>query len=139
MTLVAEQSKPREEIVGYFGRLFRFRLKREPSPLWDILISYSCDLFPGELVEEIERAYRDGLVNFRAIPLEEVRGFLARSLEEVMRALRENGNCKMIRDTAAEMSWWASFNEKPAAKPKAGRNDRCPCGSGRKYRKCCGA
>jgi hypothetical protein len=24
------------------------------------------------------------------------------------------------------------------AKPKAGRNERCPCGSGRKYKKCCG-
>lgn len=25
-----------------------------------------------------------------------------------------------------------------AASPKAGRNDPCPCGSGRKYKKCCG-
>jgi len=23
--------------------------------------------------------------------------------------------------------------------PKVGRNDLCPCGSGRKYEKCCGA
>jgi uncharacterized protein len=23
--------------------------------------------------------------------------------------------------------------------PKIGRNDPCPCGSGRKYKKCCGA
>lgn len=22
--------------------------------------------------------------------------------------------------------------------PKVGRNDRCPCGSGKKYKKCCG-
>jgi predicted aspartyl protease len=26
-----------------------------------------------------------------------------------------------------------------AAQPKAGRNDPCPCGSGKKYKKCCGA
>jgi SEC-C motif-containing protein len=25
------------------------------------------------------------------------------------------------------------------ANPRAGRNDPCPCGSGRKYKKCCGA
>jgi uncharacterized protein YecA (UPF0149 family) len=25
------------------------------------------------------------------------------------------------------------------AKAKAGRNDPCPCGSGKKYKKCCGA
>lgn len=28
--------------------------------------------------------------------------------------------------------------ETPAPAPKAGRNDPCPCGSGRKYKKCCG-
>ncbi len=27
----------------------------------------------------------------------------------------------------------------PAAAPKVGRNDPCPCGSGKKYKKCCGA
>jgi hypothetical protein len=25
------------------------------------------------------------------------------------------------------------------AAPKTGRNDPCPCGSGRKFKKCCGA
>ena len=30
--------------------------------------------------------------------------------------------------------------EKPyLAPPKVGRNDACPCGSGRKYKKCCSA
>ena len=30
--------------------------------------------------------------------------------------------------------------EKPEVRegPKIGRNDLCPCGSGRKYKKCCG-
>jgi len=26
----------------------------------------------------------------------------------------------------------------PAKKVKVGRNDPCPCGSGKKYKKCCG-
>ncbi|MBF0569699.1 MAG: SEC-C domain-containing protein [Candidatus Omnitrophica bacterium] len=26
----------------------------------------------------------------------------------------------------------------PSAQPKVGRNDPCPCGSGKKYKKCCG-
>jgi preprotein translocase subunit SecA len=25
------------------------------------------------------------------------------------------------------------------AEPKVGRNDPCPCGSGKKYKRCCGA
>ncbi|MGB0911339.1 MAG: SEC-C metal-binding domain-containing protein, partial [Nitrospirales bacterium] len=24
------------------------------------------------------------------------------------------------------------------SEPKIGRNDQCPCGSGKKYKKCCG-
>lgn len=28
---------------------------------------------------------------------------------------------------------------KPSTKAAAGRNDRCPCGSGRKWKTCCGA
>jgi SEC-C motif len=37
----------------------------------------------------------------------------------------------------------SSFEEYPEpyvrAEPKVGRNDPCPCGTGKKYKKCCGA
>jgi uncharacterized protein len=33
----------------------------------------------------------------------------------------------------------ANFNAGPARSDKVGRNEPCPCGSGRKYKKCCGA
>ncbi|MCL0091229.1 SEC-C metal-binding domain-containing protein [Dehalococcoidia bacterium] len=29
-------------------------------------------------------------------------------------------------------------HEVAEAKPKVGRNDPCPCGSGKKFKKCCG-
>jgi preprotein translocase subunit SecA len=32
-----------------------------------------------------------------------------------------------------------SIVRKPATSKKVGRNDPCPCGSGKKYKKCCGA
>ncbi|HEY8461009.1 MAG TPA: SEC-C metal-binding domain-containing protein [Blastocatellia bacterium] len=31
------------------------------------------------------------------------------------------------------------LNDPYAAPKKIGRNDPCPCGSGKKYKKCCGA
>lgn len=38
--------------------------------------------------------------------------------------------------------YWAIVRQPPAtvrhAQPKVGRNDPCPCGSGRKYKQCCG-
>ena len=30
-------------------------------------------------------------------------------------------------------------DEEPVVQKKVGRNDPCPCGSGKKYKKCCGA
>ncbi|MBV8466842.1 MAG: DUF1186 domain-containing protein [Burkholderiales bacterium] len=58
------------------------------------------------------------------------------------------------RDTVAELGRWACFHpdedddeeddgppQEPFVReaPKVGRNDPCPCGSGKKYKKCCGA
>ncbi len=55
-------------------------------------------------------------------------------------------------DTIRELSNWAAFNPEPRAKKpatvsfydpesnpfrKVGRNDPCPCGSGKKFKKCC--
>ena len=37
--------------------------------------------------------------------------------------------------------FWMTYEEtpSPARSLKVGRNEPCPCGSGRKYKKCCGA
>ena len=64
-----------------------------------------------------------------------------------------------ITDVARETSWWQCFQDDPVLKaerekvirqldvpppkpyrapPRIGRNDPCPCGSGKKYKKCCG-
>jgi hypothetical protein len=48
---------------------------------------------------------------------------------------------------AEATAWWGDFREGTAAPPaepykappKVGRNEPCPCESGRKYKKCCGA
>jgi len=33
---------------------------------------------------------------------------------------------------------WLKAGQKALAQPKSGRNEPCPCGSGKKYKKCCG-
>ena len=37
-----------------------------------------------------------------------------------------------------EMPWKEEENETIVKEDKIGRNDSCPCGSGKKYKKCCG-
>lgn len=43
------------------------------------------------------------------------------------------------RKLRESISMPASQNQQPVKKKKIGRNDPCPCGSGKKYKKCCGA
>lgn len=80
--------------------------------------------------------------------------------------MHNDPNYQLIHDTIRELEWWACFDEKDnnrimdlpllknsylektitqkiqtepyRAEHKIGRNDPCPCGSGKKYKKCCG-
>ena len=36
-------------------------------------------------------------------------------------------------------AFWKARRHSPRRATKTGRNDPCPCGSGRKYKRCCGA
>ena len=157
--LVLEHSgqMPRDQVVGYFQRLFGGRLKRTHSHAWNGLVSAVGDLPAQELLEDVRRAYEDGLVD---------PGFA--SLEGIERDLRSHPEGRrdghyVITDAINEMEWWASFHQEDsgpkiqpklgtpvpppatpapspsdytAAKPfvrepKIGRNDPCPCGSGK--------
>jgi Protein of unknown function (DUF1186)/SEC-C motif len=164
VTLVAAGQKTRDEIVSYFAALFRGKLVRKWSHVWDTLVSYSSDLYPEELLDDIEQAYEDGLVDPSYIGFDDVKRDIAMGKEHILARLRDNPHRRLVDDTVAEMGWWACFREsgqngadspmevsektklKPGiaasqiirAKPKIGRNERCPCGSGKKYKKCCG-
>ncbi len=165
VTLVAVGQKSRDEMVSYFASLFRGKLAREWSHVWDSLVCDSSDLYPAELLDDIERAYEEGLVEPGHIGLDDVRRDLALGKDRVLARLADDPHRRLVEDTVKEMGWWACFrddapsgvkeaaqasakdNLKPAAvsaqiestKPKTGRNEPCPCGSGKKYKKCCGA
>jgi hypothetical protein len=165
VTLVAAGQKSRDEIVSYFARLFRGTLVRKWSHVWDTLVSYSSDLYPEELLDDIKQAYEQGLVDPGYIGFDDVKRDLAVGKDRILARLADNPHRRLVEDTVAEMGWWACFRAdsqdrakstalgsaktslNPAAgssrinkaTPKTGRNEPCPCGSGKKYKKCCGA
>ena len=161
VTLVASGQKSRDEIVSYFAGLFRGKLVRKWSHAWDTLVSYSSDLYPEELLVDIKKAYEDDLVDPGYIGFDDVERDLAMGKERILARLADNPHRRLVEDTVAEMGWWACFREDRAknttrvapnsklspapsspisrATPKIGRNEPCPCGSGKKYKKCCGA
>jgi hypothetical protein len=149
--LVLEEQLPREQVVDYYRSLFHGKLKREPDFIWSALVIACCDLYPEELLPDIEQAYDDGLVELFFIQMDSVQKALAEGKEVTLQKARQHrGN--LIGDTIAEMKWWACFKQDiptPRTKnpritkrlvdtgKKVGRNDPCPCGSGKKYKKCC--
>ncbi len=123
------------------------------------LVSASARLCAIELSRDVELAYRDGLVWPGYISPENIEEDHALGPEGVVARLARSHRLP-ITDAIRAMEWWASF-KKPkkalardvgvalggqlggsaAAKKstKIGRNQPCPCGSGKKYKKCCGS
>ncbi len=109
---------------------------------FNLVLMILAELGATQYWPQIEEWHRAGLID----PiLEDLNG-----LHKTVFASAEERRALMfkpcyIRDTVAEMSGWACFNEpEPTdtytrAQPKIGRNDACPCGSGKKFKKCCGA
>jgi hypothetical protein len=159
--LHAEDVLQRDDVIAYLKALFSGRIEREYSYVWSAMVNAACDLYPEELMEDIHRAYADGLVDPSNVSPDDVDKVLKRGRERAladMRGFRKG----LIGDVAEEISWWACFRENVdaelpgfipydddgfwlppvvetvvRAEPKIGRNDPCPCGSGRKYKKCC--
>lgn len=150
-----------ETIQNYCTELFRGKLTREPNHIWNSLVS-CCRAFGFiELLDDIRQAYKEELV-------EDFFQRLSRVEEDILKnhgkpdILDEEIKASLIDSTADELQWWASFQPKPKPgslkrpavipqerfihtdttfireTPKAGRNESCPCGSGKKFKKCCG-
>jgi hypothetical protein len=144
VALVLSGDLERDSVIDYFKSLFRDKLPREPSHAWDSLVSCSTDLYPEEVYEDIEFSFREGLVDHAFIRPEIVRGTLDAGKEQTLARLKDYPWYRLIENTVKEMESWACFRPEAnkledKAKQKVGRNQPCPCGSGKKYKKCCGA
>jgi hypothetical protein len=154
VTLVAEGVADRDATVQYIGQLFR-TVRREPSQVWNSLVAAACDLHPAELIAEIKQAYRDDLIDPFNINMKDVMNDLGLGQERVLARLARDPHHRFVTDTIREFGSWHCFHRNessaepiiaraaiPASSPslpapRIGRNAPCPCGSGRKFKKCC--
>ena len=58
------------------------------------------------------------------------------NLQEYANTIRYDMEDMQMEDGAADN--YAEFRQQPLHVEKIGRNDPCPCGSGKKFKKCCG-
>ena len=112
--------------------------------MWNSLAANSVDIEAVSLVPELRRAYDDRLIEpqyMNPSELDEVEAARGRMLEKT------RTRDPPIDDVVEATAWWGCFEEERAsaaraepykASPKVGRNEPCPCGSGKKYKRCCG-
>jgi len=166
LPLVVSGEKSREEAMAYYKSLFEGGLEDWNEVVWSELVDCANDLYPEEVYDHIKKAYADGLVDESYIDPDWVDEQMTLGKEEVLAELPEVNH--LIEDAASEIRLWFQYRDydedweeedwdtdgwrlsalnghnlapqTPFRAPeKIGRNDPCPCGSGKKYKKCCGA
>lgn len=150
VTLMVEGALPRDALIEYLRELLHLEVVRGAPFRCANVIAIATDIYPEELMPEIREAYARDLVEEDYIDLPCVEQVLGEGKDATLGGLRRWNHYKYVGDTISEIGWWACFQPEPTPvvppppvdpevpEPKVGRNDPCPCGSGRKYKHCCG-
>lgn len=148
----------KNDVIKYLKKLvYELPFDEDNDLASDVAIAVS-DAHLFELIEDIEYLYAEDRVD------ETIIGEFDCFIDMIYNYDFDYGNVHYIDDAIKEMDWWACFeqsNEKKKEekynlkklykeidllkkiqsdtdkKIKIGRNDNCPCGSGKKYKKCC--
>jgi hypothetical protein len=153
--LVLEGELDRASVMAYYRQLILDPGVRKRPELLSFLISGCCDLYPEEVYDDIKEVFKLKLNDSQIIDINSVEEAMFVGKNTMLEASKQNIHLQFIEDTISEMEDWFCFSEnyrdyfngksEPSKlqeiapkKPKIGRNDPCPCGSGKKYKKCCG-
>ena len=71
--------------------------------------------------------------------ISDIRSATVRQVLTVAPRVQNTERVAVVKASDMQTSADGSVVRKPATSKKVGRNDPCPCGSGKKYKKCCGA
>ena len=107
----------------------------------DPLIEYKREAFEmfSRMIESIEEEASVTLFKLQPARPERFKGVFSSASQELVHR-SESGQFEEAKQEAAGQGPSKTEKAKPvqSTQPKVGRNDPCPCGSGKKYKKCCG-
>jgi hypothetical protein len=164
--LVRDGKLSRKDAVRRLQDQLKAAMDRTEEFIVGVLISEMTDFFPQEALADIREAFDRDLVDQSLIRWKHVDKYIAAGEVGMHKAL-DRCEPTGIDDTIEELRHWAAFSEetsKPSEMPvpqphfvkpreplesalaalssphrrRVGRNDPCPCGSGKKFKKCCG-
>ena len=134
--IAARHPECRTECVGILVRMLESQAEMDPL-IGGIAVSALIDLQAVEAIDVIRDAFHRGAVDIS----------IAGDAEDVeialgLRAHRVTPAPKYMVLPVGGVPWQGADSDQPKtqASPrhaKVGRNDPCPCGSGKKYKKCC--
>ncbi len=138
--LLRDGRMSREELVSFIRERLESLEDGEDEEFFAALLAETvaeADLF--ELMEDIRDVYSQEKVDLTFL------GDFDDFLDSLFSETRSNHQARYVEDAAVELASWACFKKDKPSKPsvydiktwKAGRNDPCPCGSGKKFKKCC--
>src|SRR5215207_5177185 len=154
----------RDETEAYLLRLYDTLQPQQESFVWSGWVLAIALLGLEELSDVVRQAFERGLIEPMVMGYDDFRRDLQRTLADPERmAGFEYDQIGPLEDAIGELSGWYAFSaeakqdqERWAASPGAaglafadtpqpfvdpfkgvGRNDPCPCGSGKKFKKCC--
>ena len=137
----------KNDLIKRHKALFQKVISDEDIDMISLCVSSLADLAEPELRADIDNAYDKELVDLSFLTQNDV--------DDIYNNPPHKGDqlYSMIDDSYQSLKDWAWFIEPPKSKPsllfgdpvetvfredpKTGRNDPCPCGSGKKYKKCC--
>lgn len=130
----------REETAGFLRERLALLGDGEDEEIFgSMVISLIADNDLYELAEDVREAFRLGKIDLMRL------GDFDQFFDYLYNETKYDEYTRLVTDTAQELSGWACFKEEKPSKPsisdimswKVGRNDPCPCGSGKKFKKCC--
>lgn len=154
LIIVAMQGDtPPAELADWLVQAAATQAREPDNPFWTFTANAQYDLAEPALMPLLQKAYADGLIDNHDVALADLETTI-RLDPAGHRQAAQRGN-DYLRDAGAAMHWVIGSRNRHETdsenfdfpdpsrmpqlrtEPKIGRNESCPCGSGKKYKKCC--
>jgi uncharacterized protein len=150
---------PRPEAARFLRACFSDITTHDDCFVWNGWQYAIAMLGLAELKPLVEQAFERGDIPSHWMSFQQFEDDLQRAIDHPTAPWRDGDDYTLFGDTIEELSTWHAFSPDdgsgdggnyidrerqwsssvPAVNPfkDVGRNDPCPCGSGKKYKKCC--
>lgn len=145
----------KEDLIKYLRKLIKL-YDYADDRIYDGILEVIINTHLFEMIDDVKLMFKNDVIEYA------MRGGYDSFIDDIFNYNDTYDKFDMIDNVENVMSWWACFNKNDYSKTdldeipnklvekmvdetnnnlinydKVGRNDPCPCGSGKKYKKCC--